>query len=317
MNTRTSKIAQYLKLTASQGLRDGCVTAQQYSEDMNDEYRCVRSSVGLIDLDHYAKIKITGEAAFDLVDRVILTDLARLPVNQLQLTFLLDEQGRSYAEAYVANFGDYYLLLAEGSASENIFARIAALADAHIVGAAVIDQTADLGLIGVDGPYSWELLKSFMGIGIIGTRYLEILPDQSLNGMPFTLCRAGKTGEYGYMLVTRAADTIAVWEALRELGRRFDALPLGYQVIDICKLENRFVSQHNEGTHAANIIELNTRVMVSREKGDYVGIGKCAHAHRVGRGRRRGGRRQRCLFAVDLRRFLLAWGNVGPAHFTV
>ena len=41
--------------------------------------------------------------------------------------------------------------------------------------------------------------------------------------------------------------------------------------MDLCRLENRFLNPRREGLEAANPLELNYRVMVSRDKPDYAG----------------------------------------------
>ena len=285
MNSRISPIVSHLSLATDCGSRDGCVTAAAYA-DTEAEYKCVRSRVGIGDLNHYAKIHVAGDTALDLLNYVILTDVARLPINQLQATVLLNDDGSPCAEAFVANYGDHFLVLGEGIAAATLFARLAGLADSRFVGAIVTDQTEALGLLGLDGPFSWELLKAFMGVSVIGTRYLEILADQALDGVPFTLYRAGKTGEYGYMLLTSADKSAELWDKLCELGKRFEMLPLGYRVIDLCKLENRFMSQHHEGSQVGNVLELNTRVLVSRDKGDYAGRAQIEGSIDVGLQRR-------------------------------
>ncbi len=42
--------------------------------------------------------------------------------------------------------------------------------------------TTDIGLIGLDGPFSWELLKDLIGVKILGLRFLEMLENQKFGG---------------------------------------------------------------------------------------------------------------------------------------
>ncbi|SIT43184.1 putative aminomethyltransferase [Paraburkholderia ribeironis] len=271
MQNRISPITSHLDALSSSILRDGCMTAAAYAKDLADEYRCVRERVGLSDFNHYAKIRVSGASAVDLLNHVILSDLVRLPVNQAQATFLLNDDGSPCGEAFIVNCDESYLVLSEGIVPSELVARLSKLAGEQFPGVVISDQTESIGMLGVDGPFSWELLKSFMGIGIIGVRYLEMMSNQALNGIPFTLCRAGKTGEYGYLVMTEIDKVVELWDALMAQGRRFEILPLGFRVLDLCKLENRFGSQHQDGVNVDNVLELNTRVMVSRDKGDYAG----------------------------------------------
>lgn len=274
MQNQISPIVTHLNLSVDCGLRDGLITAACYGDDVQAEYQCVRTRVSLSDLNYYSRVRVSGDDALDLLNHVVLADLRRLPINQAQTTILLKDDASPSAEAYVLNLGDHFLLLTEGVAPNELLARLASLVEEKFHGAEVQDVSSSLGMLGIDGPFSWELLKFIVGIGIIGMRYLEVQPDQTLNGIPFSMCRAGKTGEYGYFILTGAEHITALWDQLLNVGARFDIRPLGYQTLDICKLENRFCNIHKEGAYVDNVLALNTRVMVSADKDDYAGAAR-------------------------------------------
>lgn len=266
----SSKITGYYSKDESAGKRDGCITPALY-EDSETEYWLVRRGIGLGDYSYYGKIKVAGEGALDLINRMSLADISRVPINRMMSSFVLNEDGSVLGEIYVANYGDYYLVLGEGTEPQQLLARLQAAAEQQGEGTTVMDLTESQALFGLDGPFAWELLKMFMGAGVIGIRYLEVVMGNELEGIPFTLYRTGKTGEYGYLLQTEATNAVALWQALLQKGQDFHLNPVGYQTIDRCKLENRFINMHQEGTLAKHILELNTRVMISRDKDDYVG----------------------------------------------
>ena len=267
---RKSPLALHMNLSSDCGVRDGCMTASIYS-NLEEEYRCVRTSVGVSDLCHYSKIKVSGDAAIELVNYVSLADLELLPINQMQTSFLLNTNGSPRSEAFIVNNGDHFLILSEGEDFTQLFADLKILAEEKFPSAQVLDLTQSLALLGLDGPFSWELLKTIMGTRVIGTRYLEVVHGNAFEGVDFVLARAGKSGEYGYLMWTEVENAETLWDHMIALGERFDIKPLGYQVLDLCKLENRFPSMHNEGARISNILELNTRVLFSQEKDDHLG----------------------------------------------
>jgi aminomethyltransferase len=284
MATRASAIILHENLSPDCGERDGCATASVYS-NVEAEYTCVRERVGVQDLSHYGKIAVSGDAALDLINRLILTDLARLPINQLQATIMLDENARPVCDLLIANLGTQYLLLSEGCTPAAVLARLTE-ASADFPGVVISDRSDALGLLSLDGPYSWELLKVFLGLGVIGTRYREIVPHQMIGGIDVTLARAGKTGEYGYLLLCSAEQTLALWDALKQAGQKFDLLPIGFRTADICRMENRVFSQHQEGNVVDNVFELNTRAMFGRDKDDFLGRAKLEEVMEKGVSRR-------------------------------
>jgi glycine cleavage system aminomethyltransferase T len=245
----------------------------------------VRERVGVQDLTHYGKIAVSGDAAMDLINHLILTDLARLPIHQLQASIMLDDQARPVCDLLICNLGTHYLLLSEGATPSLVMERLTHVAP-QFPGVVITDRSDELGLLSLDGPYAWELLKVFLGLGVIGTRYREIVLHQIIGGVDVTLARAGKTGEYGYLLLCAADATLTLWDALKQAGEKFALLPVGFQTADLCRMENRVFSQHQEGKAVDNVFELNTRAMFGRDKDDFVGRAALESVMQTGLSRR-------------------------------
>jgi aminomethyltransferase len=252
------------------GSRDGCITAGAF-DSLRIESGRLRRGIGLVDYSHYGKFRLDGPTALDLLNRVNLADISRLAINKMTSSLMLKGDGSVLCDAYVVNQGANYLLLTEGVAPAAVGAVLEQ--EGQEVGGSVqvTDRTRDLALVGLDGPYAWELLKDLIGVRILGTRYLEVVEDQAIDQIPLSILRAGKTGEFGYLLLVDAGNARGLWERLLAAGRDYEVQPCGYEAIELCKIENRFVNMHREGALAANALELNCRVMVDREKDDYVG----------------------------------------------
>lgn len=249
------------------------------------EYACVRNGVGLSDNSHYGKFRLSGPSALEAVNFINLADISRLAVNKATQSYLLQPDARVLSDVYVLNQGGNYLLLTEGAPPAAVGAAIAQSCQTVSAGEPQ-DLTTSHALVGLDGPFAWELLKALIGVKVLGTRYLEVLGGQKIGQVPVTVLRAGKTGEFGYLLMTEAANAQSLWEQLIQAGQAFDVLPCGIETIDLCKLENRIVNVRKEGAMAANALELNCRVMVGREKDDYVGRDVIEAARRDGIRRR-------------------------------
>jgi aminomethyltransferase len=237
---------------------------------LREEYRLLREGIGLSDYRAMGKFKVLGPASLELVNRVVLADVSRVPIKKMLATFILREDGGVVCETYVANLGDGYLLLTEGASPAEIAGLLANEAR-DVPGTEVVDTTRETALFSVDGPYAWELMKDLVGMAILGARYLEVVTDQSIAGTPATIYRAGKTGEFGYWIEVGKESAERTWAALLEAGRPFDLAPCGSEATDLCKLENRFINVVREGARAGNVLELNCRTMVSRDKGEYRG----------------------------------------------
>lgn len=267
---RTSPIAAVYENTATLGSRNGCATVARYGS-VQEEHRRLRSGIGIADYSYFGKFFLTGPGALELANRVSLVDVIRLPIYKMAPSFMLNPDGSVLCESYVVNRGDGYMLLTEGRDAETVLAVITEEREQVAGSVEIVDLTESSALIGLDGPFAWELAKQFFGMRILGVRYLDVIPNQQVEGVPVTVYRAGKTGEFGYWIQVDAGRATQVWQRLLEEGRDFDLTPCGTEAVDLCKLENRFVNMEREGAQASNVLELNTRIMVDPEKEDYRG----------------------------------------------
>ncbi len=250
------------------GVNDGCSTAEQFA-GIEPEYRAIRQSVAVSDNCHYGKFRISGADALDVINRLVMADIARLAIGRATWTFMLREDGSALCDVYVVCAGDEYLVFSEGSAPSEVLDVIQG--QVNEASAKVEDLTASVALIGLDGPFAWELLKDLVGVRMLGLRYLEFLEKQSIGGAEVYVIRAGKTGEFGYQIMVAVADAAKVWQELLNAGQRFDVQAAGYKTLNVCRLENRFINMHREGAAVKNPLEMNCRVMIDREKDGYIG----------------------------------------------
>lgn len=247
---------------------DGYTTALAFT-NAKTEYDRLRQGVGISDQGHYAKFRISGSGALDYLNNLNLPDVARLPIGRAMTSLLLGDNGEIVCECYVIAVGDGYMLFTEGTNVDTAYDYLKANVSDHAV--SIENITSEVGLIGLDGPFSWELLKEMIGVRILGLRYLEMLENQKIGNSSAHIIRAGKTGEFGYLLIVGAAQVGECWNTLMTAGAKFHIQPVGTATLDLCRLENRFPNMRLEGAKVANPIELNCRVMFDHEKDDHKG----------------------------------------------
>jgi glycine cleavage system T protein (aminomethyltransferase) len=235
-----------------------------------DEYRHLRCGVGITDWSHLSKVQVTGPDAVDLVNRLVISDVSKIAAGRLTSTYMLDPGGRIFADCYVWNQGNAWLIVSEGPSSQDVLEHIGAAAKLPRRGE-TWDVTADRAMFGVEGPFAWQLLGELLGKNVLRLRYLDALPRQRLADVNVDILRAGKTGEFGYLVVCPMNAARRVWEALLHAGRDFDAIPCGMDALELCKFENGFINLRHEGARAHSALELNCRALLCRAKTDYIG----------------------------------------------
>lgn len=267
---RLSQIATFYGKRNTVGWRDGCA-APAVHESVEADYRKIRTGVALSDGSYFGHFRLAGPDALRLIDRISLADPRRLTPDHLLPAYVLHEDGRLFFEMLVGHCGDGYRLISEGVEPMRAGAWLDALAARWGFEVAVIDETQSQSFIGLHGPYAWELLKELAGPGVVGLRPLEGLAGNQLDGILFALYRVDKAGEYGYLLQLDSGYLLALWQQLLAVGQRFDIRPAGYEALDLCTLESRLINIHREGRLARHALELNARVLVRRDGGDYLG----------------------------------------------
>lgn len=219
----------------------------------------LRQTVALSELDHVARIRVGGPGAFDLVNRVTPLELYARD-GQMLHTLLLEPSAQVMADAYVCRDDEQYLILAEGPAAPALLDWLRS----HVrIGEQV--QLEDLGpsheMFSLSGPYAWELVATWLGMGIMGLPYMGFA-----RGDGWTCFRAGKTGEYGYDLLVPRERAPAFRARVRELGKDFGLGDLDFPSLEQAMLESFTFNIRREGRAHATPLELQLQWRISYQK---------------------------------------------------
>lgn len=224
-----------------------------------DGVTAIRTSVGTGVASHILHLRVCGSDAYEVVDRLVSADL-RIRDGQILHTLLLDTNGHCFADLYVANDDEQFIMLIEGPTSETLAAHL----ESHIPSGADItveDRSASHAIVTLEGPYAWELLGLVAGQEVIGLPYLTLF---HLNA--WTCYRAGKTGEYGYGIIVPREDLAALQDTIRERAAAFDPGTIDLPALDQCALENQFFNIRREGREPVTPVELQLQWRVSSRK---------------------------------------------------
>lgn len=223
----------------------------------------IRRSVTLTINDHVAMASVSGPGAFELVDRVCARDLF-VRDSQILHTVFLDERGNVWADVEICRDDETLQILAEGIDSTTLCDYLTDNRPSG-VDATVVDLSKDQRMLAINGVYAWELLSDLAGPEVVGLPYLTFF-----EGEGWTCYRAGKTGEYGYYLLTPADKLESLHERIAELGARFDMGIAGIDAIDQCQLENGFLCMRARDVTSFTPIELQQQWRVTYRK-EYLG----------------------------------------------
>lgn len=235
--------------------------------DFETEYRLVRDGVAMTDFSFLRRYRFPTDQGIDLLDGLLPGNVARVRYGRVMQTFMADEDGRLLADCYVANNDEELILLCESAAPDDVTARIIREADREGIAQ---DLTESHAVLSVDGFNAWAVVRDLFGADALGLPYLsvELYP---FAGEQVYVFRAGKTSEFGYLLMAPQSVAGSLFEAVREAVARHGGGACGVEIHDSLRLDGRFFNIHAEGLRVGDPLTLGLQWMMDFEKSDYRG----------------------------------------------
>lgn len=197
------------------------------------EHAAVRESVGIFDVSHLGKARITGPGAADFVNRCLSNDLRKIEPGKAQYTLCVDDGTGGVVDDMIAYlYGDDDVFLIPNAA--NTAEVVRRLAEAAPAGVEVVNQHRDLAILAVQGPQSPEVLTA---AGLPVDHEFMSFVDAEAGGTTLVVCRTGYTGEKGYELVVPAGGATEVWDRLMSVGEEHGIRPCGLGARDTLRTE--------------------------------------------------------------------------------
>ena len=177
------------------------------------EHTAVRTAVGVFDVSHLGKARVTGAGAAGFVNACLTNDLGRIAAGKAQYTLCCADDGGVVDDLIAYLFADDDVFLIPNAANTaEVVRRLSAAAPAGIT---VTDEHRKYAILAVQGPGSAAVLA---GLGVPTDFEYMSFGTATLDGAEIIVCRTGYTGEHGYELVIGWDDAAAVWDALIAAG---------------------------------------------------------------------------------------------------
>jgi aminomethyltransferase len=178
------------------------------------EHTAVRTGVGVFDVSHLGKARITGPGAADFVNACLSNDLGRIGPGRAQYTLCCDETTGGVVDDIIAYLHgpDHVFLVPNAANTAEVVRRLRAAAPD---GVTVADEHEAYAVLAVQGPRSAETLDA-LGLPT-GHEYMSFA-TADVDHVPLVVCRTGYTGELGYELIVPAEAAAGIWDALLEAG---------------------------------------------------------------------------------------------------
>src|SRR5213079_2680672 len=202
-----------------------------YPSGIAAEHRAVRERVGVFDVSHMGEFEVSGPDRNAFVQQITCNDVGALRPGQAQYSAILTDQGTFVDDCLVYRFEDRVMLVVNAANITQDWDHI--VAQKRGTNVRLRDISDETGLLAVQGPAAETLLAPLTPVGVAMIPYYHFAQGKVASVQCF-ISRTGYTGEDGFELYARAADTETLWHALVGAGR---AEPCGLGARDTLRRE--------------------------------------------------------------------------------
>lgn len=196
-----------------------------------DEHLHVRSSVGLFDLSHMGRLRVSGPAAAQALGAAVTIDVPAVPVGAARYSLLCDSSGGIIDDLMIYRLAeDEFLVICNASGRAVVPGELAERMDRFDI--QFDDESDRTALLAIQGPQAEGVLAQ-IDESCGGMRRFRVRVAPRFGTGAF-VARTGYTGEDGFELVLPAEGIRRVWD---ELSAIESVRPIGLAARDSLRLE--------------------------------------------------------------------------------
>tara|TARA_B100000686_G_scaffold335351_1_gene403820 strand:+ start:2756 stop:5095 length:2340 start_codon:yes stop_codon:yes gene_type:complete len=218
---------------------------------LNEEYNACRNNVVMMDLSSLRKFEIVGPDSEELMNIALTRNVKKLSIGEVAYSAICYESGMMIDDGTIYKLGDNNFRWICGNDYSGEWLR--ELAKKLKLSVWIKSSTDQLNNLSVQGPNSRKLLKE-----IIWTPPAQPKVDElewfhfsvsrlfDAQGTPIMISRTGYTGELGYEIFCHPSDGVKIWDAIWEEGKKYKIVPMGFEALDMLRIEAGLILGGNE-----------------------------------------------------------------------
>ena len=215
------------------------------------EYLACRERVAVLDLTPLRKLEVVGPDAEAFMQYAITRNVRRVAIGEIVYSAMCNEAGGMIDDGTLFRMGEQSFRWICGDEYSGTWLR--ELARKHGYQVSIRDSTDQLHNLAVQGPDSRHLLDSIIWtaewqtpIETLKWFHFTIARIGGPEGIPVMVSRTGYTGELGFEVWCHPDDAEQVWDAIWEAGQAYDIAPLGFDALDMLRIEAGLIFADHE-----------------------------------------------------------------------
>jgi glycine cleavage system T protein len=234
-----------------------------------EEYAAVREGIGVFDLSHHGKLRLTGKEHLKFLQGMLTNDVLKLEQGKGIYACLLTAKGKMVTDMKVYRNSDSVLVELEAGLNEKIKELL--LRFRLSFKASIEDLTESVALISIQGPKSKKLLELILSEQIPELKEYEFI-KRNLDGTEVLIARVNRTGETGFDIFTPSDTAPRVWNLLLDTKKPdLKPRPVGKQALEMLRIEAGIPVYGIDMDENTIPIEAGLWHALSFDKGCYIG----------------------------------------------
>lgn len=201
------------------------------------EHTAVREHVGIFDVSHMGKLRITGEGALEAVNAIVTNDINRLVDGQAQYSLLCNDEGGAIDDLIVYRASATEIRIVPNASNADTVAPFIAARLPH--GVNLENLHNERGILAIQGP---EVDAVMDVLGLPHAHGYMSFVDAEFAGVEVMVCRTGYTGERGFEIMAPNAVLEQLWDEATAAG----ATPIGLGARDTLRTEMGYALHGHE-----------------------------------------------------------------------
>ena len=204
---------------------------QNWFDHSAAEHRAVRENIGLFDQTSFAKFRLQGPGAEEVLNQVSANDVAVEP-GRIVYTQWLNERGGIEADLTVTREAEDRYLIVTGAASQVRDFHWLARHIPEGLDAQLTDVTETLAVLGVMGPKARDLLQGLTNEDLSNGAFpFGASREIETGGGKIRASRISYVGELGWELYIPTKAATGVFDAVAQAGEAHGLAPAGMHAI--------------------------------------------------------------------------------------
>jgi aminomethyltransferase len=232
------------------------------------EHQCVRNDVGIFDVSHMGEFFVQGNESTSFLNFICSNDINKIEIQKAQYNCFVNNHGGIVDDLIVYRIQEKkYMLVVNAANIEKDWKWIKK--NIQNFDCKIINSSADIGLISVQGPESLNLINDTFSKNFSNLKKFSF-NNILVSNKSIIVSNTGYTGSKGYELYIDASIISSIWNKLIEEGKKYKLQPIGLGARDTLRMEMGYCLYGNDIDDITTPYEANL-MWVTDIKKDFIG----------------------------------------------